>query len=498
MSGQIKGRMARGAVWMVALRLSVTLLGFASTVILARLLLPADFGLVALGTSMVAAIDLLTSFRFDVALIQNQKAGSEEYDTAWTLNQLLGLALALLLCLAAWPAALFYEDPRLAPIILALAIGALLDGVQNVGVVNFRRDLEFGREFAFTVSKKVVQVLVAGGLAWWWRSYWALACGILASSITGVVASYVMDGYRPRWSLARAKELFGFSKWLVVDNLMFFLRHRSSTVLIGKLAGPGPLGLFSLAYDLAMLAHNNLSAPIDRAMFPGYARLAGDRDVLRTSYLGVAGMTALIAVPLAVGVASAAPTLVPLLFGDRWLGSIPLVQVLGFASALSLTGAGATAVYLAIGKPRLLIWIALVHTTTLLTTMLFLLPSLGVMGAAWAYLAAAGVTLPVQLGTLAWTLGMRPITWLQRVWRPAAAATAMHLALTQLQLTLGDPGSAGGRIGQVLLVVAGGALLYVAVVLVLWLLAGRPAGPERFALDRARGVLAARLGRGVG
>jgi O-antigen/teichoic acid export membrane protein len=492
MSGQIKGRMAQGAVWMVALRLSVTLLGLASTVILARLLLPSDFGLVALGTSMVAALDLLTSFRFDVALIQNQQAGRAEYDTAWTLNQLLGAALALLLCIAAWPAAAFYEDPRLAPIVLALALGALLDGLQNVGVVNFRRDLEFGREFIFTVSRKVVQVLVAGSLAWWWRSYWALACGILASSITGLVASYVMDGYRPRWSLARARELFAFSKWLVIDNLMFFLRHRSSTVIIGKVSGPGPLGLFSLAYDLAMLAHNNLSAPIDRAMFPGYARLAGERDVLRSSYLGVAGMTSLVAVPIAVGTAAAAPTLVPLLFGAQWLGSIPVVQVLGFASAMSLTGAGATAVYLALGKPRLLIWIALVHTSFLLATMLLLVPDMGVMGAAWAYLVAAGVTLPVQLGMLGWSLSMPPIHWLRRVWRPVVAAGAMHIALTWQQRSLPEPPSGIGMAGQLALVVASGAACYVAIVLGLWFLAGRPAGPERYLLDRARNFLAAR------
>jgi O-antigen/teichoic acid export membrane protein len=489
MTAEIKGRMARGAVWMVALRLSVTLLGFASTVILARLLLPADFGLVALGTSMVAALDLLTSFRFEVALIADQKAGRPEYDTAWTLNQLLGLALALLLCLAAWPAALFYEEPRLAPIVLALAAGALLDGLQNIGVVNFRRDLNFSREFIFSVSKKLVQVVVAGSLAWWFRSYWALAAGILAASVTGVIASYAMDPYRPRWSLARARELFGFSKWLVVDNLMFFLRHRSSTVLIGKLIGPGPVGLFTLAYELAMLAHNNLTAPIDRAMFPGYSRMAEDRELLTRSSLSVAGMTALITVPVAVGIASTAPVLVPILFGTSWLGSIPLVQVLGFGSALSLLGAGATAVFLALGKPRLLVLVAINYTVFLLGTMLAFLPRAGLIAAAWAYVVAACVTLPVQLTILRLTLGLKPILWLRRVWRPALAATLMHLGLTWLQLEVPTPEASAAQLGWLLALVLVGAACYVAVVLLAWVLAGRPAGPEQFILDKARTFL---------
>lgn len=484
--------MATGAVWMVALRLSVTALGFASTVILARLLVPADFGLLALGTSMLAALDLLTSFRFDVALIQNQAAGRADYDSAWTLNQLLGAGLAVFMCIAAFPAAAFYEEPRLAPIVFVLAASALLDGFQNIGIVSFRKEMNFGREFAFTVTRKLVQVIVAGVMAFWLRTYWALAAGIIASSITGVLASYLMHPYRPRWALSRSRELIGFSKWLVLDNLTFFLRHRSSDVIIGKIAGPAQLGLFGLAYELAMIAHNNLSAPIDRAMFPGYARMAADRNTLRDGYLSVAGMTSLVAVPVAVGTASVAPLLVPLLFGPQWLGSIPVVQVLGFASAISLLGAGASVVYLAIGRPRILLWVSGNFILFLLTSMALLLPRMGLVGAGWSFLIAASVTLPVQLSILNWALEMRPILWLKRVWRPVASATAMHLLVTELQILMPAPQSAADKILQLLGAIGTGALGYSAIAFGLWLLAGRPSGPERYIVDRLKRLLGRR------
>jgi O-antigen/teichoic acid export membrane protein len=476
--------MAKGAVWMVALRLAVTGLGFASTVILARLLLPSDFGLIALGTSMVAALELLTSFRFDVALIQNQDATREDFDSAWTLNLLSGAVLALLLCVAAWPAATFYGEPRLMPIVLVLALGSLVDGLQNIGIVNFRRELDFGREFAFTVSRKLVQVVVAGTMAWWLRTYWALAAGIIASSVTGLVSSYVMHPYRPRWTLARTAHLVRFSKWLVVDNLMFFLRNRSSDVIIGKVAGPAQLGLFNLAYELSMLANNNLAAPIDRAMFPGFARLSADREMLSNAYLSVAGMTSLIAVPVSVGTASAAPLLVPLLFGPQWLGSIPVVQVLGFGSAISMLGARATAVYLAIGRPRILLWTSSTYILFLLVSMALLLPRMGLVGAAWAFLVAASVNLPLQLVIIRAVLGLQPMLWLRRVWRPALAATLMHLAVTAL--LIGMPVRAFFLDCMLLLavVVGAGVACYVGVVVGLWIVAGRPAGPERYIIDR--------------
>jgi O-antigen/teichoic acid export membrane protein len=483
MTAQIKGRMATGAVWMVALRLSVTGLGIASTVVLARLLVPADFGLIALGTSMLAALDVLTSFRFDVALIQNQGAQREDYDSAWTLNQIFGAALALMLCAAAFPAAQFYEEPRLAPIILVLAVSALLDGLQNIGIVNFRKELNFSREFAFTVIRKCVQVIVAGAMAFWLRTYWALAAGILASSISGVAASYALHPYRPRWTLARAGHLLGFSKWLVLDSLMFFLRHRSSDVIIGKLAGPAQLGLFALAYELAIVAQNNVSAPIDRAMFPGYARMAANRETLKDGYLSVAGMVSLIALPVAVGTAAAAPVLVPLLFGPQWLGSIPVMQVLGFASAMTVLGAGAGSIYLAIGKPMLVVWLSGSYVTLLLTSMTLLLPRMGLVGAGWAFLITASVTLPLQLLMLNWVMGIGPIYWLRRVWRPVAAATAMHLLVTATQIAAPAAETVGERMLELLLVIGVGVVSYVTVVLGLWLLARRPPGPEQVIID---------------
>lgn len=484
MTTQIKGRMARGAAWMVALRLSVTLLGLVSTVILARLLVPADFGLLALGTSMVAALDLLTSFRFDVALIQDQSADRADFDSAWTLNQISGAVLALLLCVAAFPAATFYDEPRLAPIIFVLAAGALLDGLQNIGIVSFRKDLDFRREFAFTVTRKLAQVLVAAVIAFWLRSYWALAAGIISSSVAGLIASYLMHPYRPRWTLVRARHLIGFSKWLVVDNMMFFLRNRSSDVIIGKMAGPAQLGLFSLAYELATIARNNVSAPIDRAMFPGYARLAADPAALKDGFLSVAGMTALVAVPIPVGTASVAPLVVPLLFGTQWLGAIPVLQVLGFASAVSLLGTGTTAVYLALGRPRILIFVSSIYILFLLASMALLLPTMGLVGAGWAFLIAALVTLPVQQWILKRTLDLPPIYWVRRIWRPVAAATAMYFSVTALQAALPASVTNLARLLECALVATAGAICYVAVALALWFIAGRPAGPEQFILDR--------------
>jgi O-antigen/teichoic acid export membrane protein len=114
-------------------------IGLVSTVVLARLLLPVDFGVVAMASSVIALAELLGSFSFDVALIQHKRARREQFDTAWTLNLLFALGCAGALALAAYPAAAFYSEPRLQPVILVLAAGTLVQGLENVGVVAFRK-----------------------------------------------------------------------------------------------------------------------------------------------------------------------------------------------------------------------------------------------------------------------------------------------------------------------------------------------------------------------
>ncbi len=475
--------MASGAAWMVGMRLSITALGVGSTMALARLLVPGDFGLVALATSMIGALEILTSFRFDVALIQNRTATRAEYDSAWSLNLILSAVLGLAVSLAAAPAAQFFHEPRLTAVMLVLAASTLVGGLENIGVVNFRKDLEFHREFAYSLSRKIASVCVGVSSAAVFHSHWALVAGIVTGSATGLAASYLMHPYRPRWSLVAARGLFRFSKWLLVDNALYFLRHRSVNFLIGRMSGAAALGLFSLAYDLGTIANANLAAPIDRALFPGYARMATGMDTLRASYLTANGLAALLIVPVAAGIAAVAPLLVPILFGPKWLTSIPLLQVIGVASSISLLGFGATSICLSLGRPRLVVWLSGCYVIVLLVSLALLLPHFGPLGAAWSFAIAAGTSLPVQLLFLRLTLKLNVTDWLARVWRSVVAVAVMHLTVTTLLSRLPLAESTAWQALQLLAAVAGGALWYVTIVMLLWLLSGRPDGAESTVLS---------------
>src|SRR5262245_42321683 len=131
-------RMAKGATWMVLFTVLQRCIGLVSTIILARLLIPADFGLVAMGMSIFGALEVISTFSFDVALIQNQEAARRHYDTAWTFNLVFGLVNAMVLVVLAIPASNFFAEPRVQWVMYALALCALISGFDNIGIVAFQ------------------------------------------------------------------------------------------------------------------------------------------------------------------------------------------------------------------------------------------------------------------------------------------------------------------------------------------------------------------------
>ena len=152
----MRASIAKGAAWMVLFRLIDRSIGIVSTAVLARLLLPADFGLVAMAMSIIAIIELASTFSFEMALIQKAEPSRAHYDTAWTLNVLAGCAGGAAIALATWPTASFYGDARLIPIMLVLAAAWCLSGSENVGTVDFRREMNFSKEFKLMFVRRIV------------------------------------------------------------------------------------------------------------------------------------------------------------------------------------------------------------------------------------------------------------------------------------------------------------------------------------------------------
>lgn len=468
-------RIARGAAWMVGLRLADRVVGFLSTIVLARLLVPADFGLVTLAVAMVAAVAVFGEFGFELALIQNQKADRRHYDTAWTLGLLRGVVAAIIVALVAEPLAGFFGDPRLRNVILALGLVPLLEGFYNVGTVAFRKDLALNKEFIFRIVPRVAGVAVTIAFALAWRDYWALIIGTMAGTALRLVMSYVMHDYRPRISFAAWRDIIGFSKWQLVTSIAAFANQKADTMIVAKLLDAHALGVFALAIQISEMAAAELIAPIKQALFPGYAKIAHDIPLLRKAFLDVYGILVLIALPAAIGIGLTAEFFVPILLGPRWNETIPLIQILVVSGGLRALSSHVRPVYLALNRPHLGAYATIGRTIVYLPVLALVLLQYGLQGAAIAH--AVG-HVAVLLGSLYLMRRLLNLTlgdiW-RACWRPLAGCGIMIVSVVTLKWLL--PETDGILLRQLMylvLAVVVGSVASIGTVLLLWSICGRP------------------------
>ncbi len=478
--------MAAGAVWMVLAKLAERSLGLISMLILARLLVPQDFGIVAMAMSFVALLEMLSAFGFEVALIQSQTKDRGHWDTAWTFNVLIGVAIAVGMIVFATPVAVFFDEPALVDILWVLAIGSAAQGLQNIGLVAFRTEMQFDKEFRFLTMKRVLGFVVTIPLAFILESYWALVIGQTFGRVASTALSYWIHPYRPRFSLVASGALFHFSKWMFALNIIAYLRDRSANWVIGRVAGPAALGAFTISYELATLPSSELVAPINRAVFPAYARLAKEGiEPLRREYLSVIGFIVLLATPAVFGMAATASVLVPVMLGEKWMEAVPVLTLLAIFGYSFIIQSNAQAAYLALGRLDVPAKVNIAHTTLQLIALIPLTLQYGAVGAAVAYLATAAIMIPVSLGVVLRMLEIRTMTFIREVWRPIVAATAMYLGVTCFLAPFPTHTTSASALLALIGAVSLGAFIYLASVLLLWVVCGRPEGAEASVLSRA-------------
>lgn len=491
------GTIARSAGWMYLFKLGERSLSLVSTVILARVLVPEDFGLVAIAMAVVGLIDLMGAFGFDVALIQRQDATRVHYDTAWTYAVIFGTTCGVLLLGLAGPVASFYGDSRLIAVLVAMAAASVVQGFENVGTIAFRKELDFRKEFRFLLAKKIVSFTVTMVLAFALRNYWALVAGTIAGKLASVWISYRAHPYRPRFALGASRELFMFSKWLFFSNLVFFLHNRAPDFILGRTVGAYTLGIFKVAAEIAVTPSTELIAPLNRAAYPAYARLAADLGELRHRFIALFGGIAVVALPVSIGLALLAEPTVRVLLGPKWLEAVPLIQLLSGAGLASALESNLFLVLLALGRPKLTTMISAAMVVVSLPSLVFASLAYGAVGAAWTYLIVSVlVQIPLYLVFYRVT-GIRAVQHLATLGRPLLASAIMTAAVLASRHSLLATFPEVPPIAELAVCVTIGALVYTFALLALWAAAGRPAGAEATVLAKLRQYMSARQARGA-
>jgi O-antigen/teichoic acid export membrane protein len=481
-------RMAKGAVWTVLMRVTLRSIGVISTIVLARLLVPADFGLVVLASMLIGLVELASEFEFATYLIRTQGIDRSYYDTAWTLSALRGGLIAVVLVTCSSAAADFFAEPRLQNVLYVLSLASLISGLANIGTVDFQKSLNFDRDFRLTVQTKLVSFVITVLLAVLLRNYWALVVGMLSSRCAALLFGYTMHPFRPRISFVRTGAILRFSKWVIANNLLYYAQRQGYAFVIGKMLNSAAVGLYSVGREISAIATSELVVPIGRALLPGLSALENDPAAVRRTFLDGLAVIVMLALPLGVGIALTADPLVRVAMGPNWVGAVPVVQILAVVGVVRVFTANSDPQLLALNLPHLTTVLACFGAVVGIVSMLWAASIWGLVGAAWATSATAILQMFLNYAIIWRVTGISPAAVGAVIWRTVAACLVMSGAV----LTLLDVWPRAGTTLSLLLELCSACVLsafaYVVALLLLWRVCGMPPGAEKHALQIVSGL----------
>ncbi|WP_187830349.1 oligosaccharide flippase family protein [Siccirubricoccus phaeus] len=498
----ILARTALGAGWIFAWRLASRLLGLLSTLVLARLLVPADFGLVALAYACGATLDACLNAGLDQQIIRAPAPSRPLYDTVFTLNLLRGLAIGAVLAAGAGPLAGFFGDARLQPVLWALALLPVLGGFANPGAVEFQRDLDFRADFLMMILPRLLGVATAIGIGLAFRTHWALVGSLLVGRLAMVAMTYVMHPYRPRLGLAAWRGLVGVSAWTWAVIVTLMVRDRADGFFIGRMLGPAAVGAYNIGAEIATLPASELVAPIARASMPSFAVAGreGGAAAMAESYQRIMALAALLVLPAGCGIAFVGAPVLYLAAGPAWQAAVPVTAMFGLIGIAHLFGNIGHALLSSQSRMRQVCAIFAAGTLLRLALMAALIPAFGLAGAAVAACLGFLAEAVLMLRASAAMLGLSRAAILRGFWRPALAAGLMALALWGAGFgQLAMPGSVAAALAWLVEGVGLGVAVFGGVTALLWFGLGRPDGAETDLLrllGRAAAGLRGRLRRG--
>ena len=437
---------ARGVLWTGGGQILRQLVQISGQLVLARLLAPDDFGLLGMALVFVGIGQLLADFGIGAAIVQSTELGAKVLSTCFWINLGIGLALTLLMLAAAPLIARFYARPDLLPLVALLSLNLLLSAALTVPMALLSRSMRFADLARAQVLGSLCAAVVAIGLALAGAGAWALIAQPLAGSLLMLLVAWRATRWWPRieFSYDQARPLMRFSFALLGTNLVGYGNRNVDGLLIGRVLGAGPLGIYSMATQIMLFPLQQVSGVIVKVLFPTLTQIQGDLARLRRAYLKAVATIVFITFPLMGGLFALADEFVFVVFGNGWAEMGPILKVLAWVGMMQSVGTTMGVIYLAVGRTDIALRVTLVVSPILIGGIAAGL-HWGIMGVAVGY-ALASFSLFYYTAVTAFRLiGLRLANFHAVLFRPGLAMLVM-IAVLLAGAGLASPWSPGLRL----------------------------------------------------
>lgn len=397
MSDSLREQTIRGVGWNGVSQLVTQLFSFGISIVLARLLGPKAYGLIAMVTVFTGFANLFTGLGLGAAIIQRRELEARHLDTAFWVNVLCGAGMTLLLIGLAPGVAWFYHQPLLAALTAAIALKFVIDSFGIVHAAQLSRNLHFRSLAVIKVGASLIGGLTGLAMALGGLGVWSLVAQTLANSLAGILLTWRVSSWRPAWRFERlaCRELFGYSASVVGFNVVNYWARTLDQLLIGRFVGADAVGIYSRAYSLMLLPLSQVSQVIGNVMFPAMSAIQHDLPKVRRAYLQAIGMIAFITFPTMTGLFAVADHFVLALLGAQWAATIPILKLFCWVGLVQSVLSTVGWIYTSLGRTSLYLIMGIIGSVAAVVTF-FIGIRWGILGVAWAYVVLNAVwTIPL-------------------------------------------------------------------------------------------------------
>ena len=328
----LKQKTIKGLSWSALAQGGKVLSQFIVTMILARLLAPSDFGLLAMATVFANFAMIFSEMGISSALIQKQDAHDRHYYSAFWFNVAVGIFLTLVFVVCSPLIAWFYKKPQLQPILMVISVNFFLSSFGVIQQTILTKEMDFKKLAVRDIVAVVASGIVGIYLAYHGFGVWSLVYQLIAYTLFSGIILWTVSPWRPKlvFAMQDIKDIFNFSANLTGFNIINYFARNIDQLLIGKFLGAQALGYYSLAYKIMLYPLQNISAVIGRVMFPAFSKMQNDLEKIRNNYLKMIKAISLISFPLMVVLFVLAPEFVRAVYGPHWEPLIILIRIFCF------------------------------------------------------------------------------------------------------------------------------------------------------------------------
>lgn len=426
---------------------------------------------------LYGGLQIIFSLSVDAALIRNNDATKEDFNTAWTIGIIQSVIISAILFFSSPQTASFFGDERLENIIQVICISVIIRSLGNIGTVYFRKDLEFHKEVTFELLTKLFSIVATILLAYYIRTYWALVYGMIASAIIRIILSYTMHNYRPKITLCKFKSLWSFSSWMILLNGGMFLAQQGDRYIVGSQLPAEDMGLYTTSAELAELPTTELLFPLTTTLFPGFAKIQHEPDRLKAAFIQVIGFISGTVLAAGLGLCLISNEFILLILGKSWADAIPLLQTLalfGICRAIYILPRN---LLIILKKEKLVAAMAWANAISFLSIAYVTLTQYNLMAMMLAKITLAIIYAFISLYIVMRVIKINRHEVSSNLVRPLIAGFLMILTVNFIF----DHISLGLTLSLIIKIIIG-ATTYLSVLLGLWVVMGNPKGFESFSL----------------